>query len=250
MHFERRSHFSHFLQEERAFNVYGHAGKPIIVFPSSGGSQNEYGDFGMIAACQSFIDQGLVTFYTPDSYDRESWFATWKSPEEMGRSHDRYDQYIIQELVPLIKHERNWQDGMMATGCSMGAYHTINFALRHPDVFDQSIALSGAYDARFFTGDYQDSPSVYYNSPIDYLEKMHDPWFIDRYRKNLFIVCVGQGNWEAPHIDETQRLEALFQRKQLPGWFDYWGFDVPHDWDWWRIQMPYYLDQLVAQGRL
>lgn len=44
MHFERRNHWSGELGKEMFFNVYGHAGKPIIVFPSSGGSQNEYGD--------------------------------------------------------------------------------------------------------------------------------------------------------------------------------------------------------------
>ncbi|MHC5268320.1 esterase family protein [Enterococcus sp. LJL98] len=249
MHFERRKQFSHFLQKEIEFNVYGHHGKPIIVFPSSGGSQNEYGDFGMIAACQSFIDQGLVKFYTPDSYDKESWFAVEKSPTEMGDAHNRYDQYIIQELVPLIKKESQWSGALMVTGCSMGAFHTINFALRHPDVFDISVALSGSYDARFFTGEYGDSPSVYFNSPIDYLEKLHDPWFLDRYRQNTFIICVGQGAWEEPHVADTRRLESIFEKKKIPGWFDYWGFDVPHDWDWWRMQMPYYLKKLAEQGR-
>ena len=42
MHFESRSHWSGELGREMYFNVYGHAGKPIIVFPSSGGNQNEY----------------------------------------------------------------------------------------------------------------------------------------------------------------------------------------------------------------
>lgn len=250
MHFERRKHFSHFLQQEIEFNVYGHAGKPIIVFPTSGGSHNEYGDFGMIAACKNFIESGLVKFYTPDSYDHESWFANGKNPEEMGQAHNRYDQYIIQELVPLIKHESHWSGGIIATGCSMGAFHTINFALRHPDVFDISIALSGSYDARVFTGEYGYSPSVYYNSPLDYLEKLHDPWFINRIRQNDFIICVGQGNWEGPHINDTKRLEELFKKKHLPGWFDFWGLDVPHDWDWWRIQMPYYLGLLAEQRKI
>ena len=78
MHFERRSHYSGYLGREMNFNVYGHAGKPIVVFPSSGGSQNEYADFGMIEACQSFIDRGLVRFYTPDSVDAESWLSPLK----------------------------------------------------------------------------------------------------------------------------------------------------------------------------
>lgn len=248
MHFERRSQYSHFLQQEIHFNVYGHAGKPIVVFPSSGGSQNEYGDFGMIDACRPFIEQGLVKFYTPDSYDRESWFATWKSPEAMGQAHNRYDQYIIQELVPLIRYESQWHGALIATGCSMGAYHTVNFALRHPDVFDTSIALSGSYDAKFFTGDYGNSPSVYFNSPVDYLPNLHDSWFIEHYRRNNFIVCVGQGAWEGPHIADTQKLQQIFASKEIPAWFDYWGHDVAHDWPWWRIQMPYYLGKLAEQG--
>ncbi len=62
MHFERRNHWSVELGKEIFFNVYGHAGKPIIVFPSSGGSQNEYGDFDMIEVCQDFINRGFVRF--------------------------------------------------------------------------------------------------------------------------------------------------------------------------------------------
>ena len=37
----------------------------------------------------------------------------------------------------------------MATGCSMGGYHSFNIFLQHPDVFDKVIALSGVYDTRF-----------------------------------------------------------------------------------------------------
>ena len=33
-------------QSDMPYNIYGHQGKPILVFPSSGGSYHEYGDFG------------------------------------------------------------------------------------------------------------------------------------------------------------------------------------------------------------
>ncbi|MCW6652236.1 alpha/beta hydrolase-fold protein [Aerococcaceae bacterium NML210727] len=250
MKFEKRSHYSGSLGREMYFNVYGHAGKPIIVFPSSGGSQNEYADFGMIEACRSFIDRGLVRFYTPDSVDAESWFAKHKSPYDMANFHNQYDSYIIHELVPLIRHETGWQGALCATGCSMGGFHTINFALRHPDVFDLSIALSGVYDARFFTGEFYGDPTVYFNSPIDYLWNQNDDWFLERYRQNDFIICVGQGAWEEPHVADTHRLELAFNTKGIPAWFDFWGHDVAHDWDWWRQQMPYYLYHLETQGKL
>lgn len=247
---EHRSHWSGHLGREMAFNVYGHAGKPIIVFPSSGGSHNEYADFGMIEACRDAIDRGLLRFYTPDSYDSESWLSPYKSGHDMALAHDAYDRYIVDELVPLIRYETGWTGGLLATGCSMGGYHTVNFALKHPDLIDISIALSGVYDARFFTGEYHGDTVVYHNSPIDYLWQQEDSWFLDQYRRNHFIVAVGQGAWEEPHVRDTHRLEEAFKAKVIPAWFDYWGTDVAHDWPWWRVQMPYFLHHLEEQGYL
>lgn len=249
MHFETRSQWSGELGREMYFNVYGHAGKPVIVFPSSGGNQHEYGNFGMIDACRAFIEQGLIRVYTPDSYDSESWLAEWKSPHDMALAHNAYDRYIVHELVPLIRHEAQWNGTMIATGCSMGAFHAVNFALRHPDLFDTCIALSGVYDARFFTGDFYDQ-QVYFNSPMDSLGGQTDSWFLDRYRQNHFIIAVGQGAWEEQHIADTKRLQRLFEHKGINGWFDFWGYDVDHDWPWWRVQMPYFLGKLAEQGMI
>lgn len=250
MHFEQRYHYSGALGRDMNFNVYGHAGTPVIVFPSSGGTHNEFADFGMIEACQQFIDTGQLRFYTPDSIDNESWLADYKSAHDKARTHDRYDHYIVNELVPLIRYENNWHGPMIATGCSMGGFHTINFALRHPDVFRVAIAFSGVYDARFFTGEYHGDMAVYHNSPIDYLWPMTDSWFLDQYRQNDYIICVGQGAWEAPHVGDTRRLQEVFAAKGIPGWFDYWGYDVAHDWVWWRQQLPHFLHILASQGKL
>ena len=51
MHVEFLSHWSSHLNCEMYVNRYGHAGMPVVVFSSSGGSQNEYADFGIIFAC-------------------------------------------------------------------------------------------------------------------------------------------------------------------------------------------------------
>ena len=55
MHIEHLSHWSGHLNREMYVNRYGHGGIPVVVFASSGGSHNEYYDFGMIDACASFI---------------------------------------------------------------------------------------------------------------------------------------------------------------------------------------------------
>lgn len=245
---ENRSHWSGQLGREMYFNVYGHAGKPVIVFPSSGGNQNEYNSFGMIEACRSFIERGILRFYTPNSIDQESWLAEHKAPHDMALAHEAYDRYIIHELVPLIRHENQWSGAMMATGCSMGGFHTINFALRHPDLFDVAIALSGVYDARFFTKEFFGDEAVYFNSPIDSLWGQGDMWFLDRFRQNHYIIAVAQGDWEEQHIDDTRRLQEAFANKGIDAWFDYWGHDMPHDWTTWRVQMPYFLEKLAEKG--
>ncbi|MGC4440263.1 esterase, partial [Streptococcus suis] len=52
MHVEFLSHWSGNLGQEMNVNRYGHAGIPVVVFASSGGSYNEYADFGMVEACR------------------------------------------------------------------------------------------------------------------------------------------------------------------------------------------------------
>ena len=64
MHIEHLSHWSGHLNREMYVNRYGHGGIPVVVFASSGGSHNEYYDFGMIDACASFIEEGRVQFFT------------------------------------------------------------------------------------------------------------------------------------------------------------------------------------------
>ncbi|MGM0396860.1 MAG: esterase family protein [Bacillota bacterium] len=249
MNIEYHEFYSEKLGKVMPFKSYGHAGKPIIVFPSAGGSFYEYEDFGMINACQRFIEAGFVRFYTIESVDSESWLKKGSWPSDMARRHNEYDSHIIDEFVPFVKEHSGWDGPMIATGCSMGAYHSANFYFRHPDVFDTLIALSGIYDARFFLGDVSDS-EVYLNSPVDYLRNLEDERYLEAYRNGNIIICTGQGNWEEDSIRDTKAMEEILKSKDVPAWVDYWGKDVNHDWPWWRIQMPYFLRELKDQDRL
>ncbi|CYV58133.1 esterase family protein [Streptococcus suis] len=246
MHVEFLSHWSGNLGREMNLNRYGHAGIPVVVFASSGGSYNEYADFGMIEACRGSIEAGHVQFFTLTSYDSESWLADWKSIHDKAEAHRAYERYVMEEAIPFIKHKTGWFDGMMTTGCSMGAYHALNFFLQHPDVFTKVIALSGVYDARFFNNnqDYGNDDAVYQNSPSDYIWNQNDGWFIDKYRQADIIVCTGLGDWEQDGLDSFYNLKRAFEEKNIPAWFDTWGTDVAHDWVWWRKQMPFFLHSI------
>ena len=243
MKIEYRNFYSSHLNREMPFKIYGHSGKPMLVFPSSGGSFHEYEDFGMIDAIWPYIESGQITVYTVSSVDNDSWLNYDLNHHDKAVVHNSYDKYIIDELVPFIKYHSNWDGGMLLSGCSMGAYHAVNFYLQHPDAFDAAVALSGIYDARFFTGDYMDE-EVYLNSPVDYLKELSDEWYLNHLHDNNLIICAGQGRWEEDTLRDTRLLDTIFADKGLPAWFDYWGYDVDHDWPAWRRQMPYFLESL------
>jgi len=149
----------------------------------------------------------------------------------------------VEEAAPFIRGLLPRAKGLLATGCGMGAYHAANFLFRHPDLFDSLIALSGRYSLRSLLGDYMDD-SVYFNSPLAYLPNLADPWYLDRIRRARIVVCVGQGAWEEESLAETRTLQKILADLEVPAWFDYWGHDVNHDWQWWRLQMPYFLEKM------
>ncbi len=235
--------YSPSLGHDMPLNVYGHDGKPVLVFPSSGGSFEEFEGFGMVDAVRGFIDAGRIRLITIGSADNESWLNTSAHPADRARRHNDYDAYVVNEVVPFI-HNICWRADILATGCSMGGYHSMNFFLRHPDICNAVIALSGAYRCNLFVGDYMDE-NVYFNSPLDFLPNCNDPWFIDKYRQASIIACCGQGAWENEMIADTSELKSIFEQKGIPAWCDFWGHDVNHDWPWWRIQLPYFLGHIV-----
>ncbi len=243
MHIEYHRWFSPHLNREMELKVYGHYGKPVVVFPVQAGRFYDFEGFGMVDAVQGLVEGGKVKLFTVDSVDSESWCNGNAHPADRARRHEDYDAYIVRELAPFVRHHCGGYPRMLATGCSMGAYHSANLFFRHPDVFEGTISLSGLYQLRMFVGDYVDE-RVYLNSPLLYLPNLHDPWYLDQYRRSFIVVCVGQGAWEDAMLADTRALERILKEKDVPAWFDYWGFDVDHDWPWWRRQLPYFLSHV------
>jgi len=241
MHIETHCNWSQAIGRDMEFNVYGHAGKPVLVIPSSGGSFHEYEDFGMVEACHSFLAAGKIQLFTVSSVDQESWLSQRPHAERSAR-HADYERYIIYEFTPYLR-QRTQHSHFMVTGCSLGAFHTINFLLKYPGIFDTAIALSGVYDLEFSVGENMDGDLWYY-SPLHYFANLNDDVTLDRLRRSQIVVCSGQGAWEEKTLHDTYALKAIFVAKKVPVWVDIWGPDVSHDWVWWRKQMPYFLEKL------
>ncbi len=232
------------LGQDMELKVYGYYGKPMLVFPAQGGRFFEYEDFHMIDAIAPFIESGRVKVFTVDSVDNQSWANHGAHPADRARRHEDYDRYVTGEVAPFIREHCGGSDqGVIATGVSMGGYHAGNFFFRHPDVFDAMICLSGLFQLRMFVGDFMDE-TVYFNTPLSFLASLEDSWYLDRYRRSTIIVAVGQGAWEDAMLADARELGRILAAKGVPAWIDVWGGDVNHDWPWWRRMMPYFLDSL------
>jgi len=174
MKVEYYKELSHELNRDMEFKVYGHAGIPCLVFPAQNGRFYDFENFGMIDAAHEYVDAGRIQFFCCDSIDDETWSNEDGNPRERIEQHERYYHYIIDELVPRIQEISSYANGvrepqdMMTCGCSLGAFHALNFFLRRPDLFHRVLAMSGLYHADYFFHDYHDE-LTYRNSPSDYL---------------------------------------------------------------------------------
>jgi esterase/lipase superfamily enzyme len=65
---------SYYLNRDMAYKVYGHQGKPVLVFPTSRGRFFQFEDSGMLDAMRSYIEQGRIQVWACDGIDGETFF--------------------------------------------------------------------------------------------------------------------------------------------------------------------------------
>ena len=174
--------YSPTLGREMELLLFGHAGAPVLVFPTSMGRFFEYEDRGMIQATWGKHEAGHLQTFCIDSVDLESWYNKHAHPAHRVWRHMQYERYVIDEVLPFIRH-RNWSNSLCVAGASFGGYHAVNFACRHPDLISRCVSMSGAFDIRSFVFGYYDD-NIYFNNPVDYLPNMTDPWYLNHYRHN------------------------------------------------------------------
>lgn len=225
--------------------VYGHGGKPVLVFPSQNGKAPDFDNFHMIDTVGQRVDQGQLQFFAIDSVDERSVSADWMNPYDRIRIYEAWYNFVIDVMIPRIREINGSGEKLLVTGVSMGAYHAGNFFFRRPDVFDSVIALSGMYDTEDMYKGYCDEV-VYANDPVKFIAGMpSDHPYIDLYNQDKIMICVGQGAWEDQLLESTRKLHRVLIDKGISAWVDYWGLDVNHDWPWWRIQFPYFISHLL-----
>ena len=222
---------------------YGQWGRPVLVFPSERGKPTDFADNGMVRAVEGLLEAGRVKLYCVDSYDGASWSDATLPLEERGRRHAVYESWILDEVVPYIAADSGGAAEIATTGCSLGAYHALNFALKRADLFPLAMGFSGNYDPSVWHGWGERGDAVYFNNPMDNVPHLHGDhldWL--RSRLSVLLVC-GQGQWEdtTGSLESTKRMAELLSGKGIRCELDLWGHDVPHDWPSWQAQFAHHL---------
>lgn len=227
--------FSPSLHREMELLVFGHAGARVLVFPTSQGRFFEWEDRGMMKALSHHINQGWLQLYCVDSVDAESWYAKWAHPSGRAYRHTQYDNYLANEVVPLSQ-KLNDNPFLITVGASFGAYHAMNFGLKHPDLVGRIIGLSGMYDIRMFTDGFSDN-HIYFNNPVQFIPNEHDPNRI-RLLQGLDIIMAGGRDDRLFH--ESRTMSGVLWRKDIGNALREWD-GWSHDWEYWEKMLLLYI---------
>ncbi|MEM7801585.1 MAG: alpha/beta hydrolase-fold protein [Chloroflexota bacterium] len=234
--------YSPAIGQEMEVLSFGHYGEPVIAFPSGGGSFFDFENNGMVEALAPLIEGGRIKLYCPPSLDHHSWLSADSELYWKEINHNKYQDFILSNLVEAIRFDcRSAEIKIGVTGCSLGAYHAANFALKYPSTFNYALCMSGRYDLERILGHATSSMDVYFNNPLAYATNFYGG-ILDsiRHETHLVLVC-GQGAWEDKCLDETNKLASIFRDKGINHELDVWGHDVEHHWFWWRKQAAHHL---------
>ena len=228
--------------------AYGHGGRPVVFLGAERASASDFEQRGLLDAVAWMVDAGRVRVYAVDTYDTASWRNEGLGREDRARAHQRFEDFVLADLVPAIHRDCGWLAPLVVTGPSLGAFQAADLCLRRPDVFPVALCMSGVYDLDGI-GWGERGETFYFHNPADYVAGMggdHLDWVRSAAR---LVLTVGTGMWEddsaSGALNATLRFAGLLAEKGIPHQLDVWGQDTPHDWPSWARMLAEHLPRLA-----
>ncbi len=226
---------SSILQRKIEYLWFGSSGRPLVMFPTSGGRYTENEDRELVATLGDYITEGRLQVCCIDSFNDETWGNTSISPVERIQGHDRYDRYLSSELFPMVA-TRAGRDDTAVYGASMGGYYAVNFAARHPEQVKRCVALSGMFDThRILDGHWDEQ--CYFHNPTAFVPNMDDEW-IRRLAQVEWVIATGEND---SLVEETRNFSDILRRKGIEVHCEIWPGVFGHDWPYWKQHLRRFL---------
>jgi len=222
--------------------VFGHAGAKVLVFPTREGRFYDYENWGLVNALRASIDAGYLRLFCVDGVDSESLYCRSAAAPDRTHRHRQYESYILEEVIPFMRSE-NGSPALIVHGCSIGAYHAMNLALRHPALFCKVVALSGRYDLTRAVGPFEDlfngyyDQEIYFLTPTHFLPNLVDPRLLDAMRCLDITLAVGE---QDPFHESNRLLSDALAAKGIWHRLAIWPGEA-HRARYWREMVPHYL---------
>lgn len=237
MHRAHHDWFSPALGRRMELLVFGEGGARVLLFPTRRARFFDYENWGVLEALRPKVESGFLQLYCLDSIDAESLYCAAKHPAERIGRHLQYERYLLDEVVPLTQR-LNPHPCLMAAGCSMGAYHAVNLAFRHPHLFGKVLGMSGRYDLTQPMAAFRDlfqgyvDEAVYLNTPNRFLPNLTDEYYLASLRRLEITLAVGE---EDAFLADNQFLSQQLQAKGIGHQLHVWAAEAHAPPAWQRM---------------
>ena len=234
--------FSPSLQRDMELLIFGHAGEPVLFFPTRTARFYDYEDWKVIDALRKKIETGQIQVYCLDSVDKESFYEKQLHPRDRILRHLQYERYILTEVLPLVRH-KNPRPTVVTAGCSLGAWHAANLAFKFPHLFHKVVGLSGRYDLTVTLEHFKDlfdgyrDQNIYYNMPGQYIPNLNDPAIIQQLRGLEIIFVVGEKD---VFLENNLAMSNALWSKNIRNSLHLWDGES-HKARYWRHMVQLYL---------
>jgi esterase/lipase superfamily enzyme len=234
--------FSPNLSRDMELLIFGQSGANVIVFPTRVGRFYDYENWKIVDALRPKIEEGHLRLICLDSVDEESLYCNWKRSEDRIKRHIQYENYILEEVIPLI-FQTNHNHTLISHGCSLGAYHAMNLACRHPKLFCKVVSLSGRYDLTKQMNSHRDlfdefyNEDIYFNTPSHFLSNLNDESVIANLKKMEFVFAIGK---EDAFYENNIHFKEILEKLGLNYSFYTWEGEA-HKAKYWANMVRIYL---------
>ncbi|HWD88581.1 MAG TPA: alpha/beta hydrolase-fold protein [Mucilaginibacter sp.] len=222
--------------------IFGHNGRAVLFFPTRMARFYDYENWGIVGALQDKIYNGDLQLFCVDSIDGESFYNEHIHPADRIRRHLQYERYILDEVIPVMR-KKNDGNYFEVAGCSMGAYHAVNLAMRHPGIFKKVVGMSGRYDLNRQIHDFRDlfdgfhTENIYFNMPMQFIANMHEEEQAEAIKQTEFIFAIGETD---PFICNNYEFSELLWNKSIPNQLYVWD-NYAHRPRYWKQMVQLYL---------